>query len=114
MITKRKETGGEIQREGVKGRRKGTENGATKVTMAKGEKSETRKEGGRHGTESTQLRGKKGDRRKEEKETKIGQRGMKERRENGIEKGSDTKMNMKTRGTTKKDERDTKTDNIWK
>lgn len=126
MITKRKETGGEIQREGVKGRRKGTdigtnrkrrkrtENGATKATMTKGEKSETRKEGGRLGTESTQLRGKEGDRRTEEKVTKIGQRGMKERRENGIEKGSGIKMNMKTRGSTKKDERGMKRDSVRK
>lgn len=34
---------------------------------------------------------------------------MKERREIAIGRESDTKMNMRTRGTTKKDERDMET-----
>lgn len=84
MITKRTETGGEIERKSMKGRGtrkdteikgkrgKGTERDAARRTGTKGGKRETRKEGEKNGTESAGPRGREGDTRRVEKEREIG------------------------------------------
>lgn len=109
---KRRETRNNIE---IK-RRKGIEKEAMRRARTKGGKRETRRDGEKNETESTGLRGRgrDGDTRKVELEKEIEWKSRKERREIGIERGSDPKMNMNSRGMTKKDERGVQTVSVWK
>lgn len=109
-------TRGEIERKTMKGRgtrkdteirrKRGIEIDEMRRTGTKRGMKETRKEGENNGRESTGLRGRDRDTRNVEKEKEIGWKSTKERRESGTERGSGTKMNMKT----EKDERDMETE----
>lgn len=117
MITRGKK--GSMKRRGTRNdieikRGKGIEKEAMRRARTRGGKRETRRGGEKNGTESTGLRGRDGDTRKVEMEKEIEWKSLKERREIGIERESDPKMNIKSRGMTKKDERDMETESIWK